>query len=85
MGSEMCIRDRGNEETTALMELTDSSRIMANAYLCGHTHNRTVVNWNNNVRTLNTFMTGIGQGDAENDRVNIQEKDFMRFMYLILS
>lgn len=62
----------GNEETTALMELTDSSRIMANAYLCGHTHNRTVVNWNNNVRTLNTFMTGIGQGDAENDRVRAQ-------------
>lgn len=30
------------------------------AYLCGHTHDRAIINWVNNRHSINTFMTGIG-------------------------
>lgn len=62
----------GNEETKILSALSDENKIMADAYLCGHMHNRTVINWNNNIRSLNTFMTGIGQEESEGDRVQAQ-------------
>lgn len=51
---------QGKEEDNIFTEMMAFEELDANAYLCGHTHDRTVINWVNNWHSLNTFMTGIG-------------------------
>lgn len=50
----------GQEEDSIFTEMISFEELNANAYLCGHTHDRTVINWVNNRHSINTFMTGIG-------------------------
>lgn len=50
----------GQEEDGIFSEMISFEELNANAYLCGHTHDRTVINWVNNRHSINTFMTGIG-------------------------
>lgn len=50
----------GREEDSIFSEMISFEELNANAYLCGHTHDRTVINWVNNRHSINTFMTGIG-------------------------
>lgn len=50
----------GKEEDRIFSEMISFEELNANAYLCGHTHDRTVINWVNNRHSINTFMTGIG-------------------------
>lgn len=50
----------GREEDSIFTEMISFEELNANAYLCGHTHDRTVINWVNNRHSINTFMTGIG-------------------------
>lgn len=50
----------GKEEDSIFSEMISFEELNANAYLCGHTHDRTVINWVNNRHSINTFMTGIG-------------------------
>lgn len=50
----------GQEEDSIFSEMISFEELNANAYLCGHTHDRTVINWVNNRHSINTFMTGIG-------------------------
>lgn len=58
----------GEEEDKLFSQMTAFEGLEANAYLCGHTHNRTVNNWVNNRHSINTFVTGIGWPE-ENDTV----------------
>lgn len=51
---------QGKEEDNIFSEMISFEELDANAYLCGHTHDRTIINWVNQRHTLNTFMTGIG-------------------------
>lgn len=50
----------GKEEDGIFTEMISFEELDANVYLCGHTHDRTVINWVNNRHSINTFMTGIG-------------------------
>lgn len=50
----------GKEEDSLFTEMISFEELNANAYLCGHTHDRTIINWVNNRHSINTFMTGIG-------------------------
>lgn len=50
----------GKEEDKIFSEMISFEELSANAYLCGHTHDRVVINWVNNRHSINTFMTGIG-------------------------
>lgn len=50
----------GEEEDRIFSHMISSEELNACAYLCGHTHDRTVINWSNNHHSINTFMTGIG-------------------------
>lgn len=50
----------GKEEDNIFSEMISFEELNANAYLCGHTHDRAIINWVNNRHSINTFMTGIG-------------------------
>lgn len=50
----------GNEQDRLFDKMISFSGMLANAYICGHTHDRTVVNWSNNRHTIYTLVTGIG-------------------------
>lgn len=54
----------GSEQDQLFQKMTGANGIDANVYLCGHTHDRTVVNWSNNRHTINTLVTGIGWPEA---------------------
>ncbi|MCH5325469.1 MAG: metallophosphoesterase [Eubacterium sp.] len=51
---------RGTEQDHIFNEMISFDSFDANVYLCGHTHDRTVINWINNRHSINTFVTGIG-------------------------
>lgn len=44
-------------------QLLSESGFNANVYICGHIHNRDVINWYNNRHSLTTLMSGIGEPD----------------------
>lgn len=50
----------GVEEDKVFSEMISFEELDANVYLCGHTHDRTAINWYNNRHSINTLMTGVG-------------------------
>lgn len=56
----------GTEEDNIFNEMVSFEQLDANVYLCGHTHDRTVINWVNKRHSLNTFMTGVGWPESGN-------------------
>lgn len=48
------------EEDVLRSELNSSDGFNADVYLCGHTHNRDVIHWFNNRKSLTTLVTGLG-------------------------
>lgn len=57
----------GKEEDLLQGELLSNNSFNANVYLCGHTHNRDVINWQNNRHSLTTLVSGIGWPDGSSD------------------
>lgn len=55
----------GSEEDSLFSKMISFEELNSNAYLCGHTHDRTVINWVNNRHSINTFMTGIGWPESD--------------------
>lgn len=50
----------GKEEDAFRNLLLNENGCNANVYICGHTHDRDVVNWYNNKHSLTTLVSGIG-------------------------
>lgn len=50
----------GREEDKLFTEMISFEGLDADVYLCGHTHDRTAINWSNNRHTISTLVTGIG-------------------------
>lgn len=59
----------GKEEDFLFKEMISFESLDANLYLCGHTHDREVINWINNRHSINTFVTGIGWPDSGRSHV----------------
>lgn len=57
----------GKEEDLIQSELLSNNGVLANVYICGHTHNRDVINWQNNRHSLTTLVSGIGWPDGSTD------------------
>ena len=53
----------GDEEDYIRNFLIGQKGVDANVFLCGHTHQRDIINWSNNCHTLITLSTGIGWSD----------------------
>ena len=55
----------GSEQDRVFHQLIFREDIRAQAYLCGHTHDRNIINWSNTNHTMYTLMTGIGWPDKD--------------------
>ncbi|WP_278951011.1 metallophosphoesterase family protein [Anaerobutyricum hallii] len=55
----------GEEEDRIQDEILSNNGLNANVYVCGHTHNRDVINWQNNRHSLTTLVSGIGWPDDD--------------------
>lgn len=53
----------GTEEDMMREEILNPTGLNVNAYICGHTHNRDVINWHNNRRSMITLVSGLGWPD----------------------
>lgn len=60
----------GAEQDALFSHMISYTELCANAYLCGHTHDRNVINWSNNRHTIHTLMTGFGWPEKATDRVH---------------
>lgn len=60
----------GTEQDTLFSHLISYTEINANAYLCGHTHDRNVIDWSNNRHAIHTLMTGFGWPEEPSERVH---------------
>lgn len=54
----------GKEEDLIQEEILSSTGFNVNAYICGHTHNRDIINWYNNRRSMTTLVSGLGWPDG---------------------
>lgn len=54
----------GQEEDLIQEEILSSTGLNVNTYICGHTHNRDVINWHNNRRSMITLVSGLGWPDG---------------------
>lgn len=54
----------GTEETMLRADLLSNNSLNANIYISGHTHNRDVVNWQNNRHSITSLATGLGWPDG---------------------
>lgn len=59
----------GKEQDAIFSEMISFEHLNANAYICGHTHDRAVINWGNNVHSINTLMSGIGWPETNGNHV----------------
>lgn len=50
----------GKEEDNLFADMISFEELDADVYLCGHTHDRAIINWSNNRHTINTLVSGIG-------------------------
>ena len=57
----------GKEETMMKADILCNNSLNANIYICGHTHNRDVINWQNNRHSMTTLVSGIGWPDGNTD------------------
>lgn len=48
------------EEDTLFSDMVSFEEFDANIYLCGHTHERNIINWSNNRHSIDTYVTGLG-------------------------
>ena len=60
----------GNEQDRLFDKMISFNGMSANAYICGHTHDRTVVNWSNNRHAIYTLVTGIGWPEVDGNHVH---------------
>lgn len=54
----------GSEEDKIQQEMLSPNGLNASIYICGHTHNRDVINWQNNRNSLTTLVSGLGWPDG---------------------
>ena len=54
----------GTEETMMKADILCNNSLNANIYICGHTHNRDVINWQNNRHSMTTLVSGLGWPDG---------------------
>lgn len=54
----------GKEEDLIQEEILSPTGLNVNTYICGHTHNRDVINWHNNRRSMITLVSGLGWPDG---------------------
>lgn len=59
----------GTEQDELFSHMVSYTNMCANAYLCGHTHDRKVINWSNNRHAMYTLMTGFGWPEEPSDHV----------------
>lgn len=57
----------GKEEDMMKAELICNNRLNANIYICGHIHNRDVINWQNNRHSMTTLVSGLGWPDGSEE------------------
>lgn len=57
----------GKEQDNVFNKLIFREGIPSEVYMCGHTHNRDIINWSSNNHTMYTLMTGIGWPDTTPD------------------
>lgn len=55
---------RGRDEDILQAEMLSANGISTDIYICGHVHNRDVINWQNNRHSLTTLVSGIGWPDG---------------------
>lgn len=55
---------RGKDENDLQNMLLADTGLKANIYVCGHTHTRDVINWQNNRHSLTTLVSGLGWPDG---------------------
>lgn len=60
----------GVEQDALFSTLISYTEISANVYMCGHTHDRSVVNWTNSRHTIHTLSTGFGWPEHLTHRVH---------------
>lgn len=60
----------GTEQDALFSHMISYTEMSANAFLCGHTHDRNVINWSNNRHSIHTLMTGFGWPEEPSDRVH---------------
>lgn len=61
----------GEEEDRLFANMISFEMLDADVYMCGHTHDKAVINWSNNRHTINTLVSGIGWPErAEDARSN---------------
>lgn len=60
----------GVEQDALFSTMISYTEICANVYMCGHTHDRSVVNWTNNRHTIHTLTTGFGWPEEPSPRVH---------------
>jgi len=58
----------GTEEDYLFSRLSSFEGLNADIYLCGHEHDRTIINWYNNQHSMSTLITGIGWPENEENR-----------------
>lgn len=57
----------GKEENMMKADILCNNSLNANIYICGHTHNRDVINWQNNRHSMTTLVSGLGWPDGNTD------------------
>lgn len=57
----------GKEENMMKADILCNNSLNANVYICGHTHNRDVINWQNNRHSMTTLVSGLGWPDGNTD------------------
>lgn len=57
----------GTEQDYLFNKMISINDMKVNTYLCGHTHDRNIINWSNTSHTMYTLMTGIGWPDQSPD------------------
>lgn len=60
----------GTEQDALFSRMVSYNNLCANIYLCGHTHDRKVINWSNNRHAMHTLMTGFGWPEEPSDHVH---------------
>lgn len=53
----------GIEQDALFSNMISFTEMSANAYLCGHIHDRSIINWSNNHHAIHTLVTGFGWPD----------------------
>lgn len=60
----------GSEQDKLFAHMISYTEMNANIYMCGHTHDRNVINWSNSRHAIHTLMTGFGWPEKPSDRVH---------------